>query len=175
MNWNKERLIEKYMDNASAVSVAAGISPPSKVPPSAAGPDRSQGVSSSARSVALRRPARQTPGMLLSASSRSPLTLTLVQLHLPNRSPLCARSAMTTHKPHFRHSRVTTHSVPDVGMPTSHPRFGRRASTRSGVWPKVVEPLHQTHSFIPLWGTTSLPGNVSTSSLCGTLSVPTPI
>ncbi|KAN0091463.1 hypothetical protein V8E55_005029 [Tylopilus felleus] len=63
MNWNKERLIEKYMDNASAVSVAAGISPPSKAPPSSsvAGPERSQGTSSSARSGALRRPARQTP------------------------------------------------------------------------------------------------------------------
>ncbi|KAG9309336.1 hypothetical protein JVU11DRAFT_10828 [Chiua virens] len=62
MNWNKERLIEKYMDNVFAVSVAAGISPPSKsLPSSAAGPERSQGVSSSARSGGLRRPTRQTP------------------------------------------------------------------------------------------------------------------
>ena len=75
MNWNKERLIEKYMDNASAVSVAAGISPPSRVSPSssAAGPERSQGTSSSARSGALRRPARQTPGMPSSISFGSPV------------------------------------------------------------------------------------------------------
>lgn len=53
------------MDNASAVSVAAGISPPSKLPPSsAAGPERSQGISSSARSGTLRRHTRQTPGIL---------------------------------------------------------------------------------------------------------------
>ena len=25
MNWNKEKLIEKYMDNASSVAVAAGV------------------------------------------------------------------------------------------------------------------------------------------------------
>ena len=57
------------MDNASAVSVAAGISPPSKVPPSsAAGPERSQGISPSARSGTLRRPTRQTPGILVSTS-----------------------------------------------------------------------------------------------------------
>ncbi|KIJ60072.1 hypothetical protein HYDPIDRAFT_117794 [Hydnomerulius pinastri MD-312] len=63
MNWNKERLIEKYMDNASVVSVAAGISRPSRtsLSPSAAGPERSQSTSSSARSGGLRRPTRQTP------------------------------------------------------------------------------------------------------------------
>ncbi|KAF9237439.1 hypothetical protein BU15DRAFT_48647 [Melanogaster broomeanus] len=65
MNWNKERLIEKYMDNALAVSVAAGISPPSRTSfsPSAAGPERSQSFSSSARSGGLRRPTRLTPGI----------------------------------------------------------------------------------------------------------------
>ncbi|KAF8134361.1 hypothetical protein EV363DRAFT_1396784 [Boletus edulis] len=58
MNWNKERLIEKYMDNASAVSVAAGISPPPKAPASssAAGPERSQGTSSGARSAPAPKP-----------------------------------------------------------------------------------------------------------------------
>ncbi|KIJ05592.1 hypothetical protein PAXINDRAFT_182881, partial [Paxillus involutus ATCC 200175] len=63
MNWNKERLIEKYMDNASGVSVAAGISIPSRksLSPSLAGPERSQSASSSARSGGLRRPIRQTP------------------------------------------------------------------------------------------------------------------
>ncbi|KAI6166007.1 hypothetical protein EDD17DRAFT_1774563 [Pisolithus thermaeus] len=60
MSWNKERLIEKYMDNASAVTVAAGISPPSRASPSALGPDRSQGSSSNARTSGLRRTARQT-------------------------------------------------------------------------------------------------------------------
>jgi len=66
MDWNKERLIEKYMDNASAVSVASGIAPPSKIPlsPSAAGPERSQGLLS-ARSSGLRRPTRQAPGIPL--------------------------------------------------------------------------------------------------------------
>lgn len=38
MNWNKERLIEKYMDNASSVSVAAGVSTPSRASPSVTGP-----------------------------------------------------------------------------------------------------------------------------------------
>ncbi|KAH7889015.1 RING-5 domain-containing protein [Phlebopus sp. FC_14] len=63
MNWNKERLIEKYMDNASAVSVAAGITAPSKAPVSSSvtGPERSQGSSSSARLGGLRRPTRLTP------------------------------------------------------------------------------------------------------------------
>ncbi|EIW83372.1 RING-5 domain-containing protein [Coniophora puteana RWD-64-598 SS2] len=61
--WNKERLIEKYMDNASAVSVAAGISLPSRASPSSsAAPIRYQG-SSTRSSAATRRPARQqTPG-----------------------------------------------------------------------------------------------------------------
>ncbi|CDO75272.1 hypothetical protein BN946_scf184497.g3 [Trametes cinnabarina] len=32
MNWNKEKLIEKYMDNASAVAVAAGVELPPREP-----------------------------------------------------------------------------------------------------------------------------------------------
>ncbi|KAI0032690.1 hypothetical protein K488DRAFT_12260, partial [Vararia minispora EC-137] len=40
MRWNKDRLIDKYMDNASTISAAAGISPPSA--PSSPGPERSQ-------------------------------------------------------------------------------------------------------------------------------------
>ncbi|OAX40907.1 hypothetical protein K503DRAFT_713636 [Rhizopogon vinicolor AM-OR11-026] len=55
MNWNKERLIEKYMDNASSVSVAAGVSTPSRASPSVSGPApiRSSGTR--------RRTMRQTP------------------------------------------------------------------------------------------------------------------
>jgi len=60
MKWNKERLIEKYMDNASAVTVAAGISPPSQEPAPLA-PSRSQTTSSSTYSrLGLRRPTRKS-------------------------------------------------------------------------------------------------------------------
>ncbi|KAH7916599.1 hypothetical protein BJ138DRAFT_1121710 [Hygrophoropsis aurantiaca] len=61
MNWNKERLIEKYMDNASAVSVAAGISLPSRSPSSssAAAPIRSQSSSTRSGAAPLGRPSRQ--------------------------------------------------------------------------------------------------------------------
>ncbi|OCH88626.1 hypothetical protein OBBRIDRAFT_757801 [Obba rivulosa] len=60
MNWNKERLIEKYMDNAHAVSTAAGIVPPEKSPePSCSqiGPRRSSrlGISKPSKSKASER------------------------------------------------------------------------------------------------------------------------
>ncbi|EGO00371.1 hypothetical protein SERLA73DRAFT_89338 [Serpula lacrymans var. lacrymans S7.3] len=69
LSWNKERLIEKYMDNASAVSISAGISPPSRSSvSSSAAPIRSHSSSTGGRSSGgLRRPTRQTPG-----KSRSP-------------------------------------------------------------------------------------------------------
>ncbi|KAI0066184.1 hypothetical protein BV25DRAFT_1821093 [Artomyces pyxidatus] len=40
MDWNKDRLIDKFMDNASSVNVAAGVTPAS--PASSPGPDRSR-------------------------------------------------------------------------------------------------------------------------------------
>ncbi|PCH35948.1 hypothetical protein WOLCODRAFT_140135 [Wolfiporia cocos MD-104 SS10] len=49
-DWNKEKLIEKYMDNANAVSVAAGISPPEKAPEG-----RSQSSSSRQNALGPRR------------------------------------------------------------------------------------------------------------------------
>ncbi|KAI0355799.1 hypothetical protein OH77DRAFT_1402378 [Trametes cingulata] len=53
MNWNKEKLIEKYMDNASAVAVAAGVELPPPPKPSssrqsATGPQRTSRRSPSA-------------------------------------------------------------------------------------------------------------------------------
>lgn len=177
MNWNKERLIEKYMDNASAVSVAAGISPPSKVHTSfsAAGPERSQGTSSSARSGGLRRPTRQTPGMFILIFPGFFTNLIITKQHqLQNRSLLCVQSVTMIHNRRFRHSRVTIHSAPVVGMHTSHPRFGRRASTRSGAWPRVVAPLQRIRSSMPPWGTTQLLESASTSFLRDTLLAPTP-
>lgn len=165
------------MDNASAVSVAAGISPPSKAPPSSsvAGPERSQGTSSSARSGALRRPARQTPGMPSPMFIGFPIKLTITtQLQHLNRNLLCAQSVTMIHNWRFRPSRVTIRSALDVGTPTSHPRFGKRGNMRQGAWLRVVAPLHQIHSFMPFWGTTQLLGSASMSFLCDTLSVPTP-
>ncbi|KAA1475137.1 hypothetical protein DENSPDRAFT_841885 [Dentipellis sp. KUC8613] len=47
MDWNKDRLIDKYMDNASAVSTAAGISPPTKA--SSPGPERSKRTTRASR------------------------------------------------------------------------------------------------------------------------------
>lgn len=104
---------------------------------------------------------------------RGPTLKTPAQPQLQNRSLSCVQFVMMTHRRPFRRSRVTIHFVSDVGTPTSHPRFGRKASTRSGVWPSVVVPLHRIRSFIPLWWTMQLPGNVSTSFLYDTLSVPT--
>ena len=48
MDWNKDRLTEKYMDNASSISTAAGVSPMLK--PSHAAPDRSKRVTRSNKS-----------------------------------------------------------------------------------------------------------------------------
>ncbi|KAI0075885.1 hypothetical protein K474DRAFT_1599120 [Panus rudis PR-1116 ss-1] len=50
-NWNKEKLIEKYMDNASAVNTEAGVSPPEKEPEPASRSVRSPGQSSARRST----------------------------------------------------------------------------------------------------------------------------
>jgi ariadne-1 len=67
MNWNKERLIEKYMDNSSAVTVAAGITPPPPEPaPINTTPIRSQGIGAAAASatsrLGIRRPSRKDSG-----------------------------------------------------------------------------------------------------------------
>lgn len=63
MNWNKERLIEKYMDNASAVSEAAGITLPEPPAPAPSAPIRSSTSSSSASrslTTGIRRATRRT-------------------------------------------------------------------------------------------------------------------
>jgi len=60
IEWNKEKLIEKYMDNANAVTTAAGITPPPKAPEPA---PSSSGRPSSSRqnSTGVRRTSRRTP------------------------------------------------------------------------------------------------------------------
>ncbi|KII92201.1 hypothetical protein PLICRDRAFT_36992 [Plicaturopsis crispa FD-325 SS-3] len=64
MNWNKERLIEKFMDNASGVTAAAGIAPPPRTPPAASpAPIRSQPLTatrSSSSGSGARRSTRRT-------------------------------------------------------------------------------------------------------------------
>ncbi|GBE80423.1 hypothetical protein BKA93DRAFT_828403 [Sparassis latifolia] len=63
INWNKERLIEKYMDNPTAVATAAGISAPEKsADPPTSSSSRSQSQSSSTRQtlVGPRRTTRRT-------------------------------------------------------------------------------------------------------------------
>jgi ariadne-1 len=60
MNWNKERLIERYMDNSSAVTVSAGISPPpQESAPIHTTPIRSQTTTSTSSRLGLRRPGRK--------------------------------------------------------------------------------------------------------------------
>lgn len=63
IRWNKERLIEQYMDNGPAIEVAAGISLPSRAPQysSATSSERSQGLFASARTGGQRH-SRQIPG-----------------------------------------------------------------------------------------------------------------
>ncbi|EIN11480.1 hypothetical protein PUNSTDRAFT_83105 [Punctularia strigosozonata HHB-11173 SS5] len=71
MNWNKERLTEKYMDNADAVLVAAGITqpPPPRPSPSAT---RSPGASTSSGILSnVRRAARRSPADSARLPSRS--------------------------------------------------------------------------------------------------------
>jgi ariadne-1 len=48
MDWNRDRLTEKYMDNASSISTAAGVIPTLK--PSNSAPDRSKRVTRSSKS-----------------------------------------------------------------------------------------------------------------------------
>jgi ariadne-1 len=59
MRWNKDRLIDKYMDNASAISAAAGITPPSA--PSSPGPERSQRRTTAARTTRSSKKATPPP------------------------------------------------------------------------------------------------------------------
>jgi ariadne-1 len=55
MSWNKERLIEKYMDNAASISVKAGIVPEPKPPP----PVRTNAAGRSSTSSVIRRVTRR--------------------------------------------------------------------------------------------------------------------
>ncbi|TFY77924.1 hypothetical protein EWM64_g6087, partial [Hericium alpestre] len=54
MDWNKDRLIDKYMDNASAITTAAGITPPT--PKSSPGPERSTRRGIIARTTRAKKP-----------------------------------------------------------------------------------------------------------------------
>ena len=86
MNWNKERLIEKYMDNASAVTSSAGITPAEPQPPA---PSRSNSStfnpapSRSSLSTAMRRTSRRATAEPPSKPSKSRRA----------ESPLIARAA----------------------------------------------------------------------------------
>ncbi|KAF7980381.1 hypothetical protein HWV62_38851 [Athelia sp. TMB] len=83
MNWNKERLIEKYMDSASAVSEAAGITLPEPQPPSPISPIRSTPSSSMSRSFTsgIRRATRRTAGEPTPTATLAPTTK-------PKRAPV---------------------------------------------------------------------------------------
>ncbi|KDQ55635.1 hypothetical protein JAAARDRAFT_195472 [Jaapia argillacea MUCL 33604] len=61
MDWNKEKLIEKYMDNASAISISAGISQPSI--PSLPPPIRASSLSRGVEKPATRRSVRSAPSV----------------------------------------------------------------------------------------------------------------
>ena len=76
MKWNKEKLIEKYMDNASAVLVAAGVSLPETPPP----PPPSRSSTMSGSQSASRRPTTRGSKLLAGLSSsgsktKSPTTM----------------------------------------------------------------------------------------------------
>lgn len=79
LSWNKERLIEKYMDNPSALLVAAGITPQAE-PPSTPKPIRSH---QSASTPTNRRATRSTSRILSSIVSPSKSSQ-----KSPNVSPL---------------------------------------------------------------------------------------
>ncbi|KAF8971280.1 hypothetical protein BDZ97DRAFT_1788688 [Flammula alnicola] len=89
MKWNKEKLIEKYMDNASAVLVAAGVTLPETTAASQQAQSRTHSISSTATSqptTASRRPTTRGATKLLglapasksssSTKSASPTTTT---------------------------------------------------------------------------------------------------
>jgi ariadne-1 len=93
MNWNKERLIEKYMDNASSVSVAAGVSTPSRASPSVSGPApiRSSGTR--------RRTMRQAPGALSTTNTSGAhpyIVLPIVSKAEPSVCPICFDDSQTS-------------------------------------------------------------------------------
>ncbi|TDL25950.1 hypothetical protein BD410DRAFT_783951 [Rickenella mellea] len=78
MNWNKEKLIEKYMDNPTSLNIAAGVTvaPPPTPSPTVTSPIRSQASSSTARakspSVTTKRTTRRTAAEQ-AAKSKSPV------------------------------------------------------------------------------------------------------
>lgn len=70
--WNKERLIEKYMDNPTKIMVAAGVSLPEPGSPLAGAPIRTQSSSTATSSTSARRPLRSTSKLLGFASGSKP-------------------------------------------------------------------------------------------------------
>jgi ariadne-1 len=99
MSWNKERLIEKYMDNASTVSVNAGISPaPPKPTPSA--PIRSSNTSSrlSAASSAVGRVTRRSAtGSSKTSKTPKPVEPPVIEDPKPFICPICYDDTQTTY------------------------------------------------------------------------------
>lgn len=67
MSWNKERLIEKYMDNPSAITVAAGVTVAE--PPSPSLPIRSNSSNATQTTPTARRPTRSATSKLLGLGS----------------------------------------------------------------------------------------------------------
>lgn len=67
MNWNKEKLIEKYMDNASSVAVAAGV----ELPPREPTPPPPKASSSRVSSTGPQRTTRRSTAEHSKSSSKS--------------------------------------------------------------------------------------------------------
>jgi ariadne-1 len=90
MSWNKERLIEKYMDKPTNVLVAAGITIPE--PPTPPAPVRSHNSSSAGQSSS-RRPTRSASKLLGLASKPSPSNkfITPTQSFVPPKFPKPAK------------------------------------------------------------------------------------
>ncbi|KAJ3504265.1 hypothetical protein NLJ89_g8029 [Agrocybe chaxingu] len=75
LKWNKERLIEKYMDNATAVLVAAGVTVPEAIPQAAKPSSRrptTRGLTKPTKSSKSPTLAYTTPKALQRTTSRKP-------------------------------------------------------------------------------------------------------
>ncbi|KAF8626802.1 hypothetical protein AX17_006459 [Amanita inopinata Kibby_2008] len=71
MSWNKERLIEKYMDNPTVVLVAAGITLPQQQNSQSQNPVRTHSTASTSTSTSTRRATRATASKLFGLGSSS--------------------------------------------------------------------------------------------------------
>ncbi|TFK82526.1 hypothetical protein K466DRAFT_590455 [Polyporus arcularius HHB13444] len=91
MNWNKERLIEKYMDNASSVAVAAGV----ELPPREPTPPPPKASSSRLSSTGPQRTTRRTTAENLKSSPKSKRTTPLVEESKEFVCPICFDDTQT--------------------------------------------------------------------------------